>query len=67
MERLKDLKLTDGTPAKDFVMQFPAEPKERREVIVESILEVSRKGWPLNSVEILAEARERNRKRLGIK
>ena len=64
MDRLKDLKLTDGTPAIDYVMQYPA---ERREVIVESILEVSRKGWPLNVVEIEAEARERMRKQLGIK
>lgn len=64
MDRLKDLKLTDGIPAIDYVMQYP---EERREVIMESILEVSRKGWPLNRVEIGAEARERMRKQLGIK
>ena len=67
MERQKGITLTNGQTAEEYVKSFPAEPKERRETIIESILEVSRKGWPLNDLVIMSEARERNRKKLGIK
>ena len=64
MDKLKGITLSNGQSAIDYVNSLP---EEHREVAMESILEVYRKGWPLNDMEITSEARERNRKKLGIK
>lgn len=64
MEKLKGIILTSGQTAEEYVNSLP---EKHREVATESILEVYRKGWPLNDMEITSEARERNRKKLGIK
>ncbi len=42
-------------------------PEMHREVATESILWRLEMGYPLNDMEITSEARERNRKKLGIK
>lgn len=63
-ETLAGLTLTDGQPAADYVKHLP---QMHQEVATQAILNVSRKGWPLNDMEITSEGRALNRKKLGIK
>lgn len=63
-ETLAGLTLTDGQPAADYVKHLP---QRHQEVATQAILNVSRKGWPLNDMEITREGRALNRKKLGIK
>lgn len=63
-EILGDLTLESGQTAVDFVMSRPI---DEQEVLTESILSISKRGWPLNKLNIMAEAREINRKKLDIK
>ena len=63
-ETLAGLTLTDGQPAADYVKHLP---QMHQEVATQAILNVSRKGWPLNDMEITREGRDLNRKKLGIK
>ena len=63
-EALAGLTLTDGQPAADYVKHLP---QMHQEVATQAILNVSRKGWPLNDMEITSEGRALNRKKLGIK
>lgn len=63
-ETLAGLTLTDGQPAADYVKHLP---QMHQEVATQAILNVSRKGWPLNNMEITREGRALNRKKLGIK
>ncbi len=64
LRKLKGITLSNGQSAVDYLKDVP---EQHKKVVIESILEVYRKGWPLNDLEISSEARERNRKRLGIK
>lgn len=63
-ETLAGLTLTDGQSAADYVKHLP---QMHQEVATQAILNVSRKGWPLNDMEITSEGRDLNRKKLGIK
>ena len=63
-QKLNGLTLTNGMKASDYVISLP---EEHQEVATQAILNVSAKGWPLNNIAITSEARELNRKRLGIK
>ena len=63
-EALAGLTLTDGQPAADYVKHLP---QMHQEVATQAILNVYRKGWPLNDMEITSEGRDLNRKKLGIK
>ncbi|MBQ4291892.1 MAG: hypothetical protein II752_04055 [Muribaculaceae bacterium] len=63
-ETLAGLTLTDGQSAADYVKHLP---QMHQEVATQAILNVSRKGWPLNDMEITSEGRALNRKKLGIK